>query len=323
MDKTGFRTMLESRQVPVEKMEAVLAMAERFDLFLEYSGLGFTARAAWAFSELLIAERQNTEENYLTLARYALYLKNHALFVALLELLDGGEVHQNLYRRVAEQFGEEVRDAVFVGTGVAPYGTPSTEKPRYMIPVIEQLIKTVGEDACRVLLSPSLRDLPEEAYQGNREMYRSSNNIDEYLLKKKQHFLKQLETCRKEDKLFFAQEITDAVLEYIRHEPEIGGGVRVGNIIYETKIPYMTKEYLFESDLTLKRYYYCHCPWVREAVRRGEAINPVFCNCSAGFHKKPWEAIFGQTLHAEVLESVLQGDLRCRFAIHLPERFPI
>ncbi len=34
--------------------------------------------------------------------------------------------------------------------------------------------------------------------------------------------------------------------------------------------------------------------------------------------KKPWEVIFEGPLEAEVLESVLQGDLRCRFAIHLP-----
>jgi hypothetical protein len=31
-----------------------------------------------------------------------------------------------------------------------------------------------------------------------------------------------------------------------------------------------------------------------------------------------WEVIFDQKLEAEVLESVLQGDMRCRFAIHLP-----
>jgi hypothetical protein len=37
----------------------------------------------------------------------------------------------------------------------------------------------------------------------------------------------------------------------------------------------------------------------------------------AGFHKKPWEVIFGRTIQADVLESVLQGDMRCRFAIHL------
>ena len=55
-------------------------------------------------------------------------------------------------------------------------------------------------------------------------------------------------------------------------------------------------------------------------MRAGDAaVPPVFCNCSAAFSKKPWEVIFGQPLKAEVLETILQGDSRCRFAIHLPE----
>jgi len=128
-----------------------------------------------------------------------------------------------------------------------------------------------------------------------------------------------LEDCRREDRLFFAQEVTDEVLEFVRNEPEMGGGVRVGNIIYETKIPFLTKEYLAESDPRLKRYYYCHCPWAREAVKSGGKVIPMFCNCSAGFHKKPWEGALGEKIQVDVLESVLKGDARCRFAIHLPE----
>jgi predicted hydrocarbon binding protein len=45
----------------------------------------------------------------------------------------------------------------------------------------------------------------------------------------------------------------------------------------------------------------------------------MFCQCSAGFHKKPYEIIFGQPVKAEVLESVLKGDDICRFAIYLPD----
>ena len=58
---------------------------------------------------------------------------------------------------------------------------------------------------------------------------------------------------------------------------------------------------------------------VREAIKRGDVrLFADFCSCSGGFHKKPFEAIFGQRLKVDVLESVLKGDERCRFAIHLP-----
>ena len=115
-------------------------------------------------------------------------------------------------------------------------------------------------------------------------------SVDEYLVKKKQKFMEQMETCQREGRLFFAREVTDEVLEFIRNEPEMGGGARVGNIVYETKIPFLTKKYLAETDPTLKRYYYCHCPWARAAVKSGEKVAPIFCNCSAGFHKNPGKA---------------------------------
>ena len=48
-------------------------------------------------------------------------------------------------------------------------------------------------------------------------------------------------------------------------------------------------------------------------------ISPTFCNCSAGFHNKCWEVIFDQPPRAEIAESVLKGDKRCKIVIHLPE----
>ena len=319
MDKNGFQKMLEGRNVPAEKIPAAIELAERFEDYILSTGAGFTPQVAWDFSKILIAEGLNSEENFITLARYGLFIKSNPIYVAFLESLDGGEAQENLYKRVANQFGEAIRDDVFAGIGVIPFGTPTPEKPGYMHPVIELLEQRVGADACRELLSDSLRDLPEVYYQQDRELFQSSDDIDHYLRKKKAAFIQQLETCQQEGRLFFAQEVTNEVLEYVRNTPEVGGGVREGNIVYETKIPFLTKEYLAEEDQELKRYYYCHCPWAREAVRSGEKVAPIFCNCSAGFHKKPWEAVFQQKIAVDVLESVLKGDDRCRFAIHIPQ----
>jgi hypothetical protein len=316
MDQHGFRILLEGRKVPSEKLESALALAERFEQFAAQQG-GFSTGMAWAFSKTLIAGGENSEENFLTLARYGLFIHNNPVFVAFLEVLDGGEAQENLYNRVAERYGPAFRDEIFAGIGVVPYGIPTPEKPRYMQPVIERLDKALGSEACRELIGDSLRDLPDYAWE--RDIYLSCASVEEYLVKKKQIFMEQMEACRREGRLFFAQEVTDEVLDFIRNEPEMGGGVRVGNIVYETKIPFLTKQYLAESDPRLKRYYYCHCPWAREAVKSGEEVAAIFCYCSAGFHKKPWEGALGQKIRVDVLESVLKGDARCRFAIHLPE----
>jgi len=316
MDQTGFQAMLEERGVPAAKMESALALAGRFEHFAASRG-GFSTQFAWDFSRLLIEEGQNCEENFITLARYGLFIRNNTIFVAFLEVVDGAEAKENLYNRVAAEYGEALRDEVFAGIGVAPHGLPTPEKPRTMHPVVERLEAALGAEACRALLAGSLRNLPE--YSAEREVFLSCAGVDEYLVRRKQQFMERLESCRREGRLFFAQEVTDEALAFIGSQPEMGGGVRVGNIVYETKIPFKTPEYLAESDPVLKRWHYCHCPWSREAIRSGEKTAPLFCNCSAGFHSKPWEGALGQKVRVEVLESVLQGDERCRFAIHLPQ----
>jgi hypothetical protein len=241
------------------------------------------------------------------------------MFVAMLEVIDGGEVSGNLYRLVGERFGVRIRDDVFRGIGIAPYGTPSPEKPSYLHPVLHRLRDKVGEQACNEFLSMCMRDLPDKDYIPEREAYREAGSIDEYIRRRKEALIGRLEACMREGKPYFAQEITTEVIEFVRSQPEMGGGRREGNVVYETKMPYMTKEYLLETDPVLKRYHACHCPWARDAIRsKGVRLLETFCYCSGGFHKKPWEVIFDRHLRVEVLESALRGDVRCRFAIHLP-----
>jgi hypothetical protein len=71
--------------------------------------------------------------------------------------------------------------------------------------------------------------------------------------------------------MFYANEIDEEVVEYVRKNPEIMGGVRVGDVIYETKIPYMAKKFLHEKDEKMKRYYACHCG-CGDAERLGKVL---------------------------------------------------
>jgi hypothetical protein len=320
VDKQGFRSMLEPLKLSEEQIQASIGIAERFEAYLSEPGKVPSADTAWAYSRRLIEEGKNTEDNYIALVRYCRFIKDDEMFVAMLELVDGAEVSENLYRGVGDRFGPEIRDEVFTGIGVAPYGTPTPHKPAYLHPVIQRLEARVGPDACKEFLSASLRDLPDEYFVSERDAFRQAPDIDAYLHRRKEAFVARLEECRRQGRLFFSQEITGEVLDLVRSDPEMGGGRREGNIIYETKIPYMAKQYLAETDQTLKRYYACHCPWARDAVKNGDVtLAEIFCQCSGGFHKKPWEVVLGRPLRVEVLESVLKGDTRCRFAIYLPQ----
>jgi hypothetical protein len=315
---------LVERKATEEAIERAFAVAERFESYVQETQdvpVGQApADAARAFASELIKSGDNTYDNYLALARFGRFVGNQAVFVAMLEILDGHEALGNLYRKAGDDLGNTTRDRVFDGIEVPPLGVSNLERARLMKKVVERLGAAVGHERCARLIGQGLRDLPDEGYAEERRRFEEAGGIDEYLRRKGDRFVAELEGIRDQGVLYFSQPITDEVIAYVEAHPEIRQGVRVGNVLYEAKIPYMAREYLEETDAQLRATHYCHCPWARESLRQDEAkVSATFCNCSAAFHKKPYEVIFGRRLEAEVLETVLAGDPWCRFAIHLPE----
>jgi len=327
MDNSGFREFLKTRKLDDATIEQSVEVVEWFESFLqqpEQGGSGSLVSAdrtdVLSFMSILIGEEQNSLDNILTLARYGLYIGNNALQASALELIDGEEAMRNLHTKLAAELGEAVRNRVFEGLELPALGTSPTDRARLNRTVMDRLEDEVEEATCRELLSDSLRDLPETWYRGLKETYEAAGSFDEFLEQKRANFIAELEDLRDSGKLFFTQEITDEVVDFVKQHPEISAGVREGRILYEVKIPYMADAYIKEDDEQAKRYLYCHCPWARETLRMGESpVSPTFCQCSAGYHKRPYELIFGCKLKAEVVESVLAGDPWCKFAIHLPE----
>ena len=73
---------------------------------------------------------------------------------------------------------------------------------------------------------------------------------------------------------------------------------RKGDILYCTKI------------------YGCDCGWVRATKT---PISSTFCHCAKGYIIKYFEAVFQRPLKVELLQSVVNGDEVCQFAIHLDD----
>ena len=197
-----------------------------------------------------------------------------------------------------------------------------TERPIITALVMKRMEAMLGEARCREILSDSLRVLPDEPHLEDRRKFLAAGNLDEFLRRRREEQVAHLERLMQEDKLYFTQPITPEVVEFVRNRPDVAGGVRLGRRLIETKIPYMTRDYLAATNDRERQYYYCHCPWVRDALRTGSAqVSPTFCQCSAGFHKHYWEVVLGCPLQAEVVETVLRGDPWCSFAIRLPDEF--
>ncbi len=321
MDKTGFRAYLEGRNIPEDAIISSLDLAEKFEGFIQTRGGSNPSPAlARGFSSQLIAEGANQLPNYYALARYCYFVGANDAYIAVVDILDGAEAIDNLYQKAQDILGPARRDALFEGIPLPQLGLPNEQKIGLTQALIPRLEVIASPEECEQILADSLRDLPDAYYEKDKALFAECGSVDAYLDRNEQEFIAQLEKLRDEGKPYFTQFITDEVIEFVRSEPLIARGVREGNIFYEAKIPHQTIEYLAESDPQKKRYYYCHCPWVKESLKAGPSDIPAgFCQCSAGFHKRRWEVIFGQKLKAEVIESVLQGDDWCKFAIHLPE----
>ncbi len=317
MDDKGFRAYLQERKISEEEIAASIQMAKRFEQFAQNEP---DKNDLLAFSNQLIENRENTIATYYALARFAYFTNNHEVYIAVVDLLDGAEAMGNFYQKAGAILGTERRDLIFEGVELPQLGLPNPEKVRITQTVMPRLVDGATPLECEQILSDSLRDLDEAWYEDAKQLYAESASLDEFLDKNAQNFIAQLEKLRDEGKPFFTQFITDDVVEYVRNEPLIARGAREGDILYEVKIPHQTSEFLAETDPQKKRYHYCHCPWVKESLKNGASDIPAtFCNCSGGFHKKRWEAILGQKLKAEIIETVLQGNDCCKIAIHLPE----
>jgi hypothetical protein len=157
-------------------------------------------------------------------------------------------------------------------------------------------------------------------FKENKERFEKAVSIDEYLKDEHKRLIKEQENCMKAGQTWYEQEITPEVLQFVKNNQEINTGLRKGDKIYKIKIPYAPKQFFKEKDPIKRKYYACHCQLVRTAFRNGKPnIPPTFCYCSAGYEKLHFDVIFGEPVEVELLETLLKGDPRCRFAIKIPK----
>ena len=324
MDEEGFRDYCLERKLSEKTIRAHVKIVKEFETFLEAncqnrSITNATSANLHEFIRYLMVENRNTWDNLLSLVRYARFINNKEIIVPLLELLDGSDVLENLSNTIKQTVDEAKHRAIFDGVKLPSLGTLSKDRPKITRKFMENLEAELGVSERREILSSGPHAGPKKQYLPEKKEFLKCKSIYDFLTKKHKEYVEELEKHMKEKTLYFNQEITEEVLDYVRKTPTCQVGVREGDIIYVTKIPYMAKEYLLEKNPKKKRYYACHCPWVREAIKSDLKISPDFCYCSAGFEKRLWDVIFGQNVKADVVRSVLRGDLICKFAIHIPK----
>lgn len=324
MNIEAFQEYLLEKGIAETDREDLITELTKFQIYLKNEEIQLNTipkGKIQEYTEKLVREEKTVLNIIKVLFSLATFLQKHDYTIELIDIIESYNAMDNLYLRLAELHGEDIRDRIFENIKIPPIGSNPDMKPEITKKVIKRLEDEVGVEKTIDILSPCLHGRPLEPIKKDREDFLNINNIDEFLKIKKAEFFKRLEKHKEEGTPEYAQYIDEEVLNYVKNNPTMTPGVRQGDKIIVTKIPYKMRDFLDAEDERMKRYYSCYCAWVRGAIKRGEEreISANFCNCSAGFFKQYWDIIFDQSVKVEPIETPLTGVLECKFAVHIPK----
>jgi hypothetical protein len=267
----------------------------------------------------LTAQGKADPSTIVALARYFAVAGFDAIAIRLLAYLSPIGILPAMAERLCVLEGEAARDRVMAKVAVPAPGSPPETYPPSTAAFVRALKGELGEARARQVLMWNVHGVPAEAFAEEREHYLAAASVDEWLAGFHERQVAILAGHAADGTLWYEQKITPRVVAYVRNNPEIQGGVRDGDRIFTTKIPYDPDRYLLTDDPVAKRHLACHCPLAASTISAtGGGVPAIWCACSAGYDKFLFDVVFGEETEAEVLESVLAGDERCRFAIKMP-----
>lgn len=323
MMECEFRKHLNGRGLSAETIDFSVTAVKELEKYLKKNRKTFNAAnrdVLKGYVSSLIEAGSNSLERLVALARYCGFARKNDCLIYLVSLFGARNVLPDIGERLATIAGNETRNIVFEGFELPPLGSPQEAYPSLTKMIMDRMEAELPVETCKKVLTWNYHKVPIETFKDKKERFQRATSIDVYLREEHRRIVEELEGCMKEGRIWYEQEITQEVLQFVKDNQEICTGVRRGDRIYVTKIPFAPMQYLKEKDPTMKRYYACHCQLARTAIRDGEPkISRNFCYCSAGYEKLRFDAIFAEPVEVEILESALDGDERCRFANKIPK----
>jgi hypothetical protein len=267
----------------------------------------------------LTARGEAGPSTIVALARYFVVAGVDAIAIRLLAYLSPVGVLPAMAERLCVLEGEAVRDRVMASVAIPAPGSPPEAYPPSTAAFVRALEEELGEARARQVLMWNVHGIPAEAFAEEREHYLGAASVDEWLAGFHERQVAVIARHAADGTLWWEQRITPRVVDYVQSNPEILGGVRDGDRVLVTKIPYDPDRFLLTDDPVEKRRLACHCPLAASTISAtGSGVPAIWCSCSAGYEKFLFDVVFGEETEAEVLESVLAGNGRCRFAIKIP-----
>jgi hypothetical protein len=323
LEENEYRKYLRKREMKVEAVEYAVAAVKELEKWLGSRGKTLMSASLGDLKTYiagLVSSCLNTPDRLLALSRYFWLTKRNDFYSHFAAILGGRGVYNSIEDRLTEVAGEEKRSEVFNRFDEPPLGTAPDAYPACTKELLDRLNTFLTPEDVKKVLAGNHHRIPLEAFAEKVKRWEASKTMEEFLAGEHKRLVAELEDASKSGRLWYEQVITPEVVEYVRGDQTIQNGILVGDVVLKSKIPFNPDKWLVEKDPKMRRYYACHCQLARDAILNDTA-KPLstFCYCSAGYEKLPLEVILGVPLEVEVLESVLAGGERCRFAVKIPK----
>ena len=271
-----------------------------------------------SYMDYLIETGGNKYNNVIHIARYFYYVDMKEHYIHMTKYFNSLGVLEHIIDRITLYESNELKEEIVKDMDLPPFLTDSQDLPVYTKRFMEVLNKHLSKSSCHTILAGNNHQIPVSSFAKEKELYEQAPSLAVYLEGRHERKVKELTDYYMNNQIWFEQIITEDVIDFVKANPEVLSGVVKNDKLYVTKIPYDINNYFTAEDDILKRYYTCHCNFVRENIKEEVIDIPgEWCYCSAGFAKHPFEYILGQDLTIKLLDTPIEGTKLCRFEIDL------
>jgi hypothetical protein len=318
MNKELFIEKYKKMEVPFKDIKTYIKTITDFEEFSNKDIMETNIIDIKNYLKHLISDDRNDYGNVIHFARYYYYVNKKEEYIHMTKYFNSIGVLENIIDRITLFESKEIQDELIKEIKLPPFGLDSTELPVYTKDFMEKLNKYLPRVKCNKILAGNNHRIPNSSFDKEKELYCNSSSLEVYLRNRHQRKVEELTYHLENNIVWFEQIITKDAVEFVKSNQEILSGVIEDEKLYVTKIPYDIDNYLNTEDGKLKRFYACHCSFVRENILNDENDIPKeWCYCSAGFAKHPFEVILDQELEVKLIKTPIDGDYVCRFEIDL------
>ena len=321
--ETLYRELLKDRGLSEDTIENAITRCIEYMDFLESEEISLEESSVddvKNYVKNLMDSGRNTLDRIDAVCMYTNILGYLDQYLYLAQMVGGAPLYQSYLNRTKEIAGEEVAEKVFGSLTLPPVGSTAEEFPEYTRKMMKQLTDVLSKETCIKILAGNHHNRSPQSFEEKRRLYLESNTLDEFLKRDHERVIELLEQHMREGRLWYRKQVTQEFIDYIKSDQERLSVRRIGDKLYIKQIPYEFEEYIAETDPVKKRYHFCHCHLARKSILE-DPVPSIFCHCSGGYLKQPYDYIFGEELEVEVIQSALAGDPECRFAVKLPENW--